>query len=79
MEFKVEHDEVSSYFLVLGAINMQNECCHGRPVLVTKTNGANVYSCQCACGGWCTDGFDSISKAVADYERMNQGIPSIYE
>ena len=79
MEFRVDHDGAPIGLDVIGAINMQNKCCEGRPVLVTKTRGFDVYSCQCACGGWCSDGFDSISKAIADYERMNQGIPSIYE
>ena len=72
MEFKINYDNVSPGLSVIGVINMLNKCCEDRPVLITKTNGINVYSCQCACGGWCSDGFKTISGAIADYERMNR-------
>ena len=71
--FTVEHDSVLPHFEVVGAIKMQNKCCFNKPVLITKTNGCNVYSCQCSCGGWCTNGHEKISEAISDYERMNNG------
>ena len=77
MYFDVDLACVSNGLTVIGAVKMKNKCCKDKPVLITKTNGIEVYSCQCACGGWCSDGFDSVSKAIADYERMNQGIPLI--
>lgn len=71
-QYIVEHDDVLNYFSVVGAIEMKNKCCDGRPVLITKTNGVDVWSCQCACGGWCTNGCFSIPDAVAEWERINK-------
>ena len=56
---------------IIGAIHMDNKCCPDKPILITQTGDMKVYSCQCSCGGWCTDGFQNISSAIADYERMN--------
>jgi hypothetical protein len=72
MEYKVEYDGVPIGLEIIGAIQMQNKCCEGRPILITKTRGLDVYSCQCACGGWCTDGYGNIYEAIAGYVKMNK-------
>ena len=61
-------------YVILGYVAMHNGCCSDKAVVVTMSRETNhpVYSCQCACGGWCTNGFENISEAVADYERMNE-------
>lgn len=67
--------EVLNHFAVEGYLKMKNGCCKDKPVLLTRTLGTKqpVYSCQCACGGWCTTGMFSISEAVNHYERMSNG------
>lgn len=49
-------------------------CCETRaPYLLTKINyqnGNDVYSCQCSCGGWCTNGHEHPEDAVREYESM---------
>ena len=57
-----------------------NGCCKDRPFVLTtnscpvspqRPSGVN-YSCQCACGTWCTTGFAEEDDAVADYRRMTK-------
>ena len=71
MKFEYNPSKVANYFEVIGILNIKNKCCSNEPVLITKTKGQNVYSCQCGCGGWCTDGFSTIQGAINDWVRMN--------
>ena len=53
----------------------RNECCcenHSAPVLLTlsRLSREKVYSCQCSCGGWCTNGHSTPDEAVREYEVM---------
>ena len=65
-------------FKVLEIINNRNGCCSDLPYLLTVTSavdGRHVYSCQCACGGWCTTGFFSPEDAEKEYRRMSTARP----
>jgi len=67
---------VQAPFQPIGAAYIENGCCRNRPVLITankRTNGTLNYSCQCACGLWCTTGCDTASEALQHYERMTAG------
>ena len=74
--FVYNEDNVSSSYNVIGIIHMKNGCCKDQSVLLTANNcshwknGIN-YSCQCACGGWCTNGHSSASEALKEYEKMS--------
>lgn len=60
---------------VIGSVRITNGCCKDKPMMITmKTphSGRKKYSCQCACGGWCTSGHNEISKALEEYESMNR-------
>ena len=71
MDFIVNLDNVShQMFEVVGAVNIENKCCKNKPVIITKTRGVNVFSCQCECGGWCTSGFESIEAAITAWKQM---------
>ena len=54
----------------------KNECCNGKPYILT-VNSNNIYSCQCACGGWCTGGHDNPADAIMEYEMMCRIDPSL--
>lgn len=75
MKYKMEIEDVliPPGLKIIGAVAMENKCCPDEPILITKTNGIDIYSCQCSCGAWCTNGFKHISSAIADYESMNRG------
>lgn len=62
----------TNYDLV-GLVFMENGCCPGRPVLITMSP-AGAYSTQCACGGWCSNGHQTATAAVKEYEHMNRGL-----
>ena len=66
---------VQNHFYIVGRVTMKNGCCNDKDVIVTKTKGIEppVYSCQCACVGWCTTGLSTISEALNHYERMSKG------
>lgn len=68
MEFSAEN--IPQYCKPLGALYIKNKCCANQPVIVTKTHGTEVYSCQCACGGWCTNGCDSVQDAITEWLQM---------
>ncbi len=69
--------DVQERYTVIGIMNLENGCCLSRPVLLTfnKTNaypsGIN-YSCQCACGRWCTTGHETPGEAIDDYIDMRR-------
>lgn len=75
-QFIYETDNVNiRHYTVIGIVYMKNGCCNDQPVLLTANRcthwkeGIN-YSCQCGCGGWCTNGHDSASGALQEYEGM---------
>lgn len=72
LKFNINLAHVPECLSVVGVIKMQNKCCEDKPILITKTNGIEVYSCQCACGGWCTNGYEDIPKAIDEYIHMNK-------
>lgn len=63
---------VSDHFAIIGIVNDSNGCCKDRPILITgnKYHERINYSCQCACGMWCTSGHTSASAALLEYENM---------
>lgn len=65
---------VSDSFHVIGVVNDFNGCCQDRPILITgnKVDNHINYSCQCACGMWCTSGHRTASEAFKEYERMTK-------
>ncbi len=53
----------------------RNGCCPDLPYLLTSNltlDGSINYSCQCACGGWCTNGHITPVGAIAEYKRMSR-------
>ena len=54
---------------------MNNGCCDKQFFILTANksdgwrSGIN-YSCQCACGGWCTSGHETEQEAVEEYRKM---------
>lgn len=73
--FTYDSDKVSPNYSVMGLVYMKNGCCSDKPVLITKNNirGGTNYSCQCACGIWCTTGHPTVAGAVKDYQTMSNG------
>lgn len=65
---------VSQQYSVLGVVNDFNGCCQDRPILITgnKVHDHINYSCQCACGMWCTNGHITASEALQEYEVMTR-------
>ena len=64
-----------NFKLVAVILSDHNMCCceTGAPYLLTKIryqDGSEVYSCQCSCDGWCTNGHDKPEDAVREYESM---------
>lgn len=59
---------------ITGVVNDFNGCCKNKPILITvnKWHDRLNYSCQCACGMWCTNGHTSASEALKEYEGMTQ-------
>ena len=63
------------YYVVAFYPIKKNGCCDKDWFLLTANkcpswkSGIN-YSCQCACGGWCTTGFETEQEAVNEYRRM---------
>ena len=76
LKLKCKELNVSKCFTIIGGINMDNGCCKDEPVIITglinSVDGKAYYSCQCACGGWCTGGHNNISDAVREYELMSK-------
>ncbi len=77
-QFAYETDNVNTaHYTVIGIVNMRNGCCNDQPILLTSNrcdqwkDGIN-YSCQCGCGGWCTNGHSTASAALMEYERMTE-------
>lgn len=65
---------VSQQYTIIGAMRIKNGCCKNKPVIITVNPlraGRLNYSCQCACGGWCTSGHSTVSKALEEYEEMS--------
>lgn len=65
---------------VIGVLSGKNGCCNDKPYLLTvnktkksesRPDGLN-YSCQCSCGGWCTNGHRYKGDAINEYEAMSQ-------
>lgn len=69
--------DVSSPYKVMGIVYDPNGCCKDRPILITTNrmhnrNNKINYSCQCACGMWCTSGHPNASEALHEYEQMTK-------
>lgn len=74
-QFAYETENVNSGYTVIGIVHMKNGCCKDKPVLLTTNicnhwKGGINYSCQCFCGGWCTNGHANASGALQEYEIM---------
>ena len=53
-----------------------NGCCDKNYFVVTtnkRLNGETNYSCQCGCGGWCTNGHTTKETAINEYKKMCLG------
>ena len=67
---------VPERYRVEKVIDMYNGCCQDLPVLLTsnlRDDGSVNWSCQCACGCWCTTGCRSAEEAIRHYKRMSDG------
>lgn len=74
MDFSLNNASVADHFLVTGIVYMKNGCCEDKPVLVTANKHPDIginYSCQCACGAWCTTGHPTPVGALRDYQTMS--------
>lgn len=50
-----------------------NGCCDKDFFILTSNptgEGRINYSCQCGCGGWCTNGHATAQEAVDEYRAM---------
>lgn len=47
-----------------------NKCCEKPFFILTKSRNYNAYSCQCACGMWCTNGHPNPHAAIDEYVEM---------
>ena len=68
---KVTHTQ---NYIPVGLIRSTNGCCN-RPFVLTVNylpDGTENYSCQCVCGGWCTNGHKNPKEAIAEYESMSE-------
>lgn len=70
MKITIDESNVIPALSIVGVLSIPNQCCVLENVLITKTRGKEIYSCQCSCGGWCTSGHSSIEGAIAEWERM---------
>ena len=74
-QFVYDTANVNRPYAVIGIVHIRNGCCSGEPVLITANkcelweSGIN-YSCQCGCGGWCTNGHEMPWEALKEYEEM---------
>lgn len=69
-------NNVARPYQVKKVLWIKNGCCHDLPVLLTSNQLPDRkinYSCQCACGGWCTTGRRTPNHAINDYRRMTAG------
>ena len=71
----IDMDIDRNYKLIAVIFTDRNECCcenHSAPVLLTlsRLSSEKVYSCQCSCGGWCTNGHSTPEEAIREYEFM---------
>lgn len=76
LDFRLKDAVVKDSLVVTGIVYMDNGCCHDKPVLVTANrmeNGKLNFSCQCACGMWCTTGHPTSVGALRDYQTMSNG------
>ena len=64
--------EVGRSYTPVGLMFISNGCCPGRPVVITRSFSGS-YSCQCACGMWCTNGHKTATAAVLEYQHMSKG------
>lgn len=69
-QIEIPAENIPSAFDLVGFLNINNKCCPKKPVLITKTKGVKVFSCQCYCGGWCTNGCESIQDAITEWQQM---------
>ena len=52
---------------------INNGCCDKNFFLLTECkheDEKSIYSCQCACGMWCTTGYKTEAEAVKAYRQM---------
>ena len=72
--------KVADCYAIMGVIYAHNGCCKDKPYLLTgnkiavsKTRPEGInYSCQCACGMWCTNGHGTPGGAIDEYEEMTR-------
>ncbi len=71
MEYMTNIDNVKhEYYEVVGALSIENKCCNDKHVIVTKSRGIEVYSCQCECGFWCTTGAKTVEGAITEWKKL---------
>ncbi len=72
MEYSANIDKVApQLFEVVGVISIKNNCCRNKKIIITKTRGIDVFSCQCECGGWCTTGASAIEGAISEWKKIS--------
>lgn len=75
VDFSYEPENIPRYMMPMGVVWGSNGCCQDQPIIITvnvcSDNTLN-YSCQCGCGGWCTNGHRSEAEALREYEDMTE-------
>ena len=80
MQLVHEEIETGGQYTVMGIVYMKNGCCDDRPVVITKARmPGGAISCQCACGGWCTNGHQTATAAVLEYKYMTERERGIWD
>lgn len=83
--YKVEIEfHLSDAFKVEAFYPIANNGCCKKDFFILTTNrydgweGGINYSCQCACGIWCTNGHDNPQDAVNEYRKMCENFNKKY-
>lgn len=67
-------ENIPKFMTAIGIVSIENGCCKDRSVAITKNwigpEKRWNYSCQCACGMWCTSGHRTAGAALSEYEEM---------
>ena len=74
-EAKIYMDPHYEIWGVVSPNKMLNGCCSDKPMVITtnsRVDGTTNYSCQCSCGGWCTNGHTTPGGALNEYLVMSR-------
>jgi len=75
VNFPELYADIPNLYTPMAVVYVKNGCCDNQPVILTWNRRSDKrinYSCQCACGGWCTNGHSTIDKAINEYLDMTK-------